>query len=553
MEVAIDPAVPTYSGGLGVLAGDVARTAADLKVPMVVVTLLHRKGYFTQRIDSEGRQQEEPVEWDPRSYLQEMKQRASVELEGRTVYLRSWRYEVVGIGGFKVPVYFLDTDLPENSEADRTLTHHLYGGDITYRLCQEAIFGIGGIRMLRVLGYEGLTHFHMNEGHASLLTLALLDGQARKAGKSTFTQEEVEAVRSKCVFTTHTPVSAGHDRFPMDLVDRVLGRQEIGIMQDLFCWEGELDLTHIASSFSHYVSGVSERHRDVCRSMFKRPVESVTNGVHVPTWTAPSIQALYDRHIPDWKEDNFDLRYALLIPQGELWAAHIAAKTALLDEVKTLTGIAMDKEVFTIGFARRATAYKRLDLIFEDLKRLKRIVSSERPLQVILGGKAHPHDQGGKETIHRLVQAGRALGAEIKVAFLENYGMALGKLMTSGVDLWLSTPQPPLEASGTSGMKAALNGVPSLSVLDGWWVEGHLEGVTGWAIGPDASPALEERDRRKEDAASLYQKLEAVILPLYYQKREEYINIMRQTIALNGSYFNTQRMMQQYILNAYFQ
>jgi len=552
MEVAIDPAVPTYSGGLGVLAGDVTRTAADLKIPMVVVTLLHRKGYFTQRIDSEGRQQEEPVKWDPRSYLQEMKRRASVELEGRTVYLRAWRYEVVGVSGFKVPVYFLDTDLPENSEADRTLTHHLYGGDTTYRLCQEAIFGIGGIRMLRILGYEGLSCFHMNEGHASLLTLDLLDGQARKAGKSTFTQEEVEEVRSKCVFTTHTPVSAGHDRFSLDLVNQVLGRQEIGTMQDLFCWEGELDLTHIASSFSHYVSGVSERHRDVCRSMFKRPVESVTNGVHVPTWTAPSIQALYDRHIPDWKEDNFDLRYALLIPQEELWAAHSAAKKALLDEVKALNGIAMDQEAFTIGFARRATAYKRLDLIFEDLERLKRISSAAQPLQVILGGKAHPHDQGGKETIHRIVQAGKALGADVRVAFLENYGMALGKLMTSGVDLWLSTPQPPLEASGTSGMKAALNGVPSLSVLDGWWVEGHLEGVTGWAIGPDASPSLEERDRREEDAASLYEKLETVILPLYYKKREEYINIMRQTIALNGSYFNTQRMMQQYILNAYF-
>ncbi len=552
MEIAVESGMATYSGGLGVLAGDTVRTAADMAIPMVGVTLLHRKGYFTQKLDLEGWQTEEPVQWDPQKYLQEMPQRASVELEGRTLYLRAWRYEVTGIGGFVVPVYFLDTDLPENSPDDRTFTHHLYGGDARYRLCQEAIFGIGGVRMLRVLGYEGITRFHMNEGHASLLTLALLDGEARKVGKESFGPEEVQQVRNKCVFTTHTPISAGHDQFPLELVQKVLGRPELEAMREVFLTEGGLDMTALALNLSHYVNGVAKRHGEVSSDMFGRPVGAITNGVHALTWTSEPFQKLFDRHIPGWREDNFALRHALVIPDGELWEAHQQAKRQLLDYVKQETGVEMSDEVFTIGFARRATGYKRAGLLLRDIGRLKAISAAVGKLQIVYAGKAHPHDEEGKKTIQSIIQAARRLAPEIKVVYLRNYEMELARLLTSGSDLWLNTPQPPLEASGTSGMKAALNGVPSLSVLDGWWVEGHLEGVTGWSIGEDEGPAPRQDDRDDRDADLLYEKLEKVVLAVFYKQRPHYVDVMRGAIALNGSNFHTQRMLHQYLLNAYF-
>ena len=553
MEIAVDPGMATYSGGLGVLAGDTLRTAADLGVPMVALTLLHRKGYFTQKLDLNGWQQEEPVQWDPQAFLQEMPQRASVELEGRAVYLRAWKYEVTGRGGFTVPVYFLDSDLLENSPDDRALTHHLYGGDAHYRLCQEAVFGIGGVRMLRVLGYEGITRFHMNEGHASLLTLALLDGEARKVGKESFGPEEIERVRRKCVFTTHTPISAGHDRFPLELVQKVLGRPELAAAREVFLSDSELDMTGLALNLSHHVNGVAKRHGEVSSSMFSRPVGAITNGVHVPTWTSEPFRKLFDHRIPGWREDNFSLRNALIIPDNELWEAHLQAKRLLLERVKQETGVPMDENLFTIGFARRATGYKRAGLLLQDISRLKAIAGAAGPFQVVYAGKAHPHDEEGKRTIQGVIHAARQLAPEIKVVYLQNYEMELAQRMTSGCDLWLNTPQPPLEASGTSGMKAALNGVPSLSVLDGWWVEGHLEGVTGWAIGEDEgrSPQQDE-GRSARDAGLLYEKLEKVVLPAFYRQRPQFIQVMRGAIALNGSHFNAQRMLHQYVLNAYF-
>ncbi len=552
MEIAVEPAIPTYSGGLGVLAGDTIRAAADMSVPMVAVTLLHRKGYFTQRIGPDGWQVEEPVQWKAEDYLQQMPQRASVELEGRTVYLRAWKYEVVGITGFTVPVYFLDTDMPENSDGDRALTHHLYGGDERYRLCQEAIFGIGGVRMLRVLGYEGLNRFHMNEGHTALLTLALLSGEARKAERELFNADDIARVQRRCVFTTHTPISAGHDRFPMELVDGVLRWPELKAMPEILVSDGSLNMTHLAMSMSHYVNGVAKRHGEVTRAMFSRPVESITNGVHVPTWTSEPFLRLFDRRISGWREDNTNLRCALAIPRDEVWAAHQEAKRELLVRVQKETGVAMKEEVLTLGFARRATGYKRAGLLLHDLVRLKQIAKQAGALQVIYAGKAHPHDHPGKETIKRIFDAAAQLRREIPVVYLADYGMKLGRLMTSGVDVWLNTPQPPLEASGTSGMKAAVNGVPSLSILDGWWVEGHLEGITGWAIGEMEPHPKPDEDRSARDAASLYDKLEKVVLPTYYKNRQEFIDVMRQAIALNGSHFNTQRMIQQYVLNAYF-
>lgn len=553
MEVGLDPAIPTYSGGLGVLAGDTIRSAADLKVPMVAVTLLHRKGYFRQKLDASGWQTEEPVNWVVEDFLKEMLSRTSITIEGRTVHLRAWRYEVKGISGFKVLVFFLDTDLPENSEWDRTLTHFLYAGDQHYRLCQEVILGVGGVRMLRALGYESITRFHMNEGHSGLLTLELLDEEARKAGRKTITPDDIEVVREKCIFTTHTPVPAGHDQFPLNLVDRVLGHSEILLtMKDFFCCEGLLNMTYLALNLSRYVNGVAKKHGEVSRLMFAGYViDAITNGVHAATWVSEPFQKLYDHYIPEWRQDNFTFRYALNIPKQEVWEAHSKAKKELIQCVNRETNIGMDVDVLTVGFARRATAYKRGELFFQDIERLKSITSKAGSFQVIYAGKAHPQDQGGKELIKRIFQARELLKRHIKVAYLENYDMEIGKKITSGVDLWLNTPQPPMEASGTSGMKAALNGVPSLSILDGWWIEGHIEGVTGWSIG-ESGRGTEESSNWSKDALSLYDKLEHIILPLFCHDRDRFVDVMRYSIALNGSFFNTHRMMQEYVLKAYF-
>jgi starch phosphorylase len=551
MEIGLEAGMPTYAGGLGLLAGDTIRAAADLKVPMVALTLLHRKGYFYQLLDASGWQHEEAVEWAVDDFLQELPQRTRVTLEGREVQLRAWKYEVTGVGGFKVPVYFLDADLPENAAEDRTLTHFLYGGDQRYRLCQEVILGIGGVRMLRALGYTEIARFHMNEGHSSLLTLELLDEAARRAGRSFITRDEIAAVREQCVFTTHTPVPAGHDQFPLEMVKRVLGRCEVYDFKDIFCCEGLFNPTFLALNLSCYVNGVAKRHAEVSKLMFARyAIDAITNGVHAASWAAPSFQALYDRYLPGWRQDNFSLRSALSLPPSEVWQAHLQAKKALLAFVNHETNVGMDVDVLTIGFARRATAYKRWELIFTDLERLKQIAAQAGHLQLIFAGKAHPQDQGGKQQIQRVLQVKEALKREIKIAYLTNYDMELAKLMTSGVDVWLNTPQPPLEASGTSGMKAAINGVPSLSVLDGWWIEGHIEGVTGWAIG-EGGGSSNSSQTSATDAASLYDKLEQIILPMFYRERERFLAVMLHTIALNGSFFNAHRMVKQYVLNAY--
>jgi starch phosphorylase len=552
MEIGLVSDMPTYSGGLGVLAGDTIRAAADLKVPMVVVTLLHRKGYFYQRLDSTGRQIEEPVDWPVNDFLQELSQRTSVTIEDRTVFLRAWKYDIAGPGDFSVPVYFLDADLPENSAWDRKLTHYLYGGDQYYRLCQEVILGIGGVRMLRAMGLQDIERFHMNEGHSGLLGLELLDEEAKRAGRPSPNRDDVQVVREKCVFTTHTPVAAGHDQFSLDLVRRVLGRGEVEEMKDVFCCENMLNMTYLALNLSHYVNGVARKHGEVARLMFAGyDIDAITNGVHAPTWTADPLVELYDRYVPGWRQDNCSLRYALSIPRHEIWQAHGRAKKQLIHYVNSETNAGMDVDVFTIGFARRAATYKRVDLLFSDIERLRTIANLRGGLQVVYAGKAHPQDQAGKEQIQSVFRAREALRDRVKIAYLENYSMEIGKLMTGGVDIWLNTPLPPMEASGTSGMKAAVNGVPSLSVLDGWWIEGCIEGVTGWSIGPSDGGAAASADHSK-DAASLYNKLEQIIMPLFYYNRDDFLEVMRHAIALNGSFFNTHRMLQQYVLRAYF-
>ena len=552
MEIGLETSIPTYSGGLGVLAGDTVRSAANLKVPMVVVTLLHRKGYFYQKLDTSGLQTEESVQWRIDDYLEELPIRAQVTIEGRTVALRAWKYDVIGFTGYVVPVYLLDADLPENSDWDRTLTDQLYGGDSHYRLCQEVILGIGGVRLLRNLGYTDIERFHMNEGHASLLTLELIDELLHEKKSPTITDEILEEVHEKCVFTTHTPVPAGHDKFPIDLVERVLGHHPAINLPDELCCEGVLNMTYLALKLSHYVNGVAKKHKEVSSHMFAHyKIDAITNGVNAATWSSEPFQQLYDKYVPGWKEDNFALRGALNIPPDEVWKAHTEVKKKFIQYINRESNAGMDQDVLTIGFARRASAYKRGDLIFHDLDRLRSISKNVGEIQLVFAGKAHPQDEKGKEIIKKIFQAKESLKPDVKIAYLENYDMELGKLITSGVDVWLNNPIPPLEASGTSGMKAALNGVPSLSILDGWWIEGCIEGLTGWSFGGKAGDMNEAEDRPR-DADSLYEKLEKEVTPTYYLNRNRFITIMLHAIGLNGSFFNTQRMMQQYVLKAYF-
>ncbi len=550
MEIALEPQIPTYSGGLGMLAGDTLRSAADLAIPMVAVTLLHRRGYFIQRLDPRGSQSELPVGWEPERALEPVEPVVSVNIEGRTVHVRAWRYEVRGIAGLSVSVYLLDTALDDNSPWDRSLTDQLYGGDAHYRLCQEVVLGLGGARMLRAVGFHAIEKYHMNEGHSALLILDLLESSTGERGIGAARSADVDRVRPRCVFTTHTPVPAGHDRFSNDLVRKVLGEDYAAALEASNCLHhGELNMTYLALRASDYINGVAMQHGEVSRGMFPNyPISAITNGVHAGTWTAPPMGELYDRHIPAWRRDETYLRYAKSIPVEEILEAHALAKAELLDEVRQATGVELAREVMTLGFARRASTYKRADLFFANIGRLKWIARNTGPLQVIFGGKAHPRDEPGKQLIQRIFAAAEALGADVKVVYVENYDMRWGQLLTSGVDLWMNTPQIPQEASGTSGMKAAINGVPSFSVLDGWWVEGHLEGVTGWSIGHGRG--FEEDFAAEVD--SLYDKLESLILPTFYGRPLAYGDVMRSAIALNGSFFNTRRMIFQYVNNAYF-
>ena len=544
MEVGLEPGIPTYSGGLGVLAGDTLRSSADLGVPMVAMTLLHRQGYFRQHLDASGNQTETPDLWNPETTLEPLAPRVAVILEGRKVQVRAWRYLVQGLAGH-VPIYFLDTALPENSPWDQTLTDFLYGGDDHYRFCQEVILGFGGVAMLKALGWEGKVIYHLNEGHSALLALSLLERQIEGRGDKIPQEADVEAIRKLCVFTTHTPVPAGHDQFPLEMVQHVLGTERAALFEATQSqYDKSLNMTYLALRFAHYINGVAMRHGEVSLGMFPRyPMNAITNGVHAFTWTSPPFRNLYDRRIPEWRHDNFYIRYAVGIPLHEIQQAHAEAKGRLLAEVEKKTGVRLPEDVMTVGFARRATLYKRLDLLFSDPERLKLISRNVGPLQIICGGKAHPRDEGGKEIIRHIFRAAQVLGDTVRVIYLDNYDMSLAQILCAGVDLWLNTPHKPLEASGTSGMKAALNGVPSLSVLDGWWIEGHVEGITGWSVeGGDSSSEI----------ASLYDKLERVILPQFYGRPLGFAEVMRSAISLNGSFFNTQRMVSQYLNHAYY-
>ena len=546
MEIGLRNDIPTYSGGLGGLAGDTVQSAADLGLPLVAVTLVSRAGYFRQQIDDAGRQVELPDPWHPEDFATQLHARVVVPIEGREVWVRGWLYVVPGVAEGGTPVILLDTDLADNTAEDRRITDALYGDGDDYRLKQEIVLGIGGARLLHALGFR-IRRYHLNEGHSALLGLELLNRFSYplddlRPGEGPYA---IPRVREHCIFTTHTPVEAGHDRFPYVQVLHHLGDF---VDHDTLCRLGgrdELNMTQLALSLSEYVNGVAQRHAEVSRLRYPgQTVHAITNGVHPGRWASAAFAQLYDRYVPGWRLEPEVLVRADCIPDEQIWEAHRAAKGALVECVLARTGVRFDADRPILGFARRMTGYKRPDLLFSDIERLRAIVR-DQPLQIVLSGKAHPRDETGRQLIQRLHELIRVLADEITVAFLPNYDMELARLLAAGSDVWLNTPQRPLEASGTSGMKAALNGVPQLSVLDGWWVEGCIEGVTGWAIGADV------RSANGDDARALYDKLERVVLPLYAADRASWIAVMKGAITKNASVFNSHRMMRRYAAEAY--
>jgi starch phosphorylase len=546
MEIAIRPEMPTYSGGLGMLAGDTLRSAADLSIPLVAFTLLHRKGYFQQHLAANGAQTEETQPWNPADFCTEEPARVTLLIEDRIVTVRAWRYDLLGRFGHIVPIYLLDTDLEVNTGWDRGLTDHLYGGDENYRMQQEIVLGMGGVRMANALGLR-VNVYHMNEGHASLLTLALLERQLCGGPLRAATETDIQHVRRQCVFTTHTPVPAGHDRFSTEQSIRILGAERTARLQQLGCFrDGMFNMTLLALRFSRYANAVAMQHGKVSRPMFPDyAIDTITNGVHAPTWISEPVQQMLDEHIPAWRRDNLYLRNSIDLPEAEILAAHARAKEELLAEVGSRTGVVLSPKVLTLGFARRAATYKRADLLLTDTARLAAIAKAAGGLQILYAGKAHPQDGPGKAIIQHVVEeAARLSDDTLRILYLENYDWGLGAKLTAGVDVWVNTPRRPYEASGTSGMKAAMNGVPSLSILDGWWIEGHIEGVTGWAIEDGADD--------QEEAESMYRKLETAVVPLYLDAPEKWARLMRTTLSFNGSYFNTNRMVKQYNRNAYY-
>jgi len=546
MEIALRNEIPTYAGGLGVLAGDTLRSSADLRLPLVGVTLISRAGYFHQELDTRGNQQERPENWDPSGWARQLDAKVAVRIENRAVWVGAWLYVIESHLGGRSPVILLDTDLAENAASDRQITDVLYGGDDVYRLKQEMVLGMAGIRILHALGFE-ISAYHMNEGHSALLGIELLRTHTYspddlRAGESPY---DLPRVRDLCRFTTHTPVEAGHDRFPYPLVERlftsetyeshngVAGPIDFELLREL-AGQDCLNMTRLALSVSDFVNGVAKRHAEISAKMFPGyQVRAITNGVHPYTWTSTSFRDLFDRYVPGWCHEPELLSRADTIPDAEITQAHAVAKRALIDRVHNIAGVALSPGVAILGFARRMTAYKRPDLLFTDLERLRSIARAH-PIQIVVAGKAHPRDEEGKRLIRVLHEHARSLEGAISVVFLPNYDLALAQLLVAGSDIWVNTPLPPMEASGTSGMKAAFNGVPSLSVADGWWMEGCIEGVTGWSV---------------DDSNSLYEKLEHVVLPLFYGSR--WIEVMKGTLSKNPMYFNTHRMMRRYATEAY--
>ncbi|MCE5336975.1 MAG: alpha-glucan family phosphorylase [Desulfobacteraceae bacterium] len=530
MEIGLNENIPTYSGGLGILAGDHIKSAADLNIPLVAVTLLYKRGYFIQNINPFGLQEEMYPYFDPRAFMEPLPLKVKVQIEDRDVQVGVWKYNQIGTSG-RVPVYFLDTDLPSNAPEDRLITQFLYGGDQHTRISQETVLGIGGYLALKRLE-PNITTYHMNEGHAVFLTLALLKDLGG----------DREKVKSRCVFTTHTPVPAGHDKFSYDLAGKILGEALPSNIRQL-AGNDILNTTVLALNLSRAANGVSQLHGEISRQMFPGyEIGSITNGVHHLSWTGPEFKAIYDKYVPDWRSKPEALGDITIIPDSEISEAKRKAKKRLISYINSVSAAGFTDEQLTICFARRAAAYKRATLVFSDLEFLFNL-SFDR-VQFVFAGKAHPQDQPGKELIREIINIGKQYENKLRMVFVPNYNIWVAGLMTSGADVWLNTPRRPREASGTSGMKVCFNGGVNMSVLDGWWREACLSRVNGWAIGDD------EDQSDDMAAAALYQDLDDMVTT-YYAKPKQWLGIMRRSISDITPQFNTHRMVQEYFRKYY--
>lgn len=529
MEIGLNENIPTYSGGLGILAGDHIKSAADLNIPLIAVTLLYKRGYFIQNINPLGLQEEMYPYFDPRAFMEPLPFKVTVRMEGRDIHVGVWKYNQIGMSG-RVSIYFLDTDLPLNAAEDRLITQYLYGGDQHTRIAQEAVLGIGGYLALKRLE-PNITTYHMNEGHAVFLTLPLLKDLGSE-----------EQVRSKCVFTTHTPVPAGHDKFTYDLANKVIGEYLPANIRQL-AGEDLLNTTVLALNLSRAANGVSELHGEISRQMFPGfNIGSITNGVHHLSWTGPEFKALYDKYIPNWRHQPQLLGDISIIPDSEIMETKKRAKKRLISYINSVSGAGFTDELLTICFARRAAAYKRATLIFSDLEFLFNL-SFDR-VQYVFAGKAHPQDQPGKELIREIVNFGKQYENKLRLVFVPNYNIWVAGMMTSGADVWLNTPRRPREASGTSGMKVCFNGGVNMSVLDGWWREACRNRINGWAIGDDEDQSDELA------AADLYQDLDDMVTT-YYANPKQWLSIMRKSISDITPQFNTHRMVLEYFHKYY--
>ncbi len=541
MEIGLSAKIPTFAGGLGVLAADLMRSAADTGVSCACVTMCWKFGYLHQTLKPDGGQDYDNVSWDPETQLKLLPQRVQVMIEKRPVTV-GVRVLELRSNGHVVPVYFLDTNFPDNSQADRDICRHLYGGDQAMRIRQELVLGIGGVKMLRALGHTDVKNFHMNEGHCAFLTLELL----RERGFSD------DAVRQSCAFTTHTPVAAGHDVFPYDLAWSIAGENLPWHIKKL-AGEDALSMTKLAMNLSRYTCGVSKIHGQVSRNLLQNPnVDYITNGVHHIEWACPAMQSLFDARIPGWRDDPSILTaHCRDLTDEDLWKAHSEAKKKLIDQVNIgrVGDDIFSADCLTIASARRVVPYKRPELLYTNLERLKEVGNGK--LQIIHAGNAHPYDPFSQEVIRHMIERSKELKGSVKIAYLPNYNPDLAKLLVSGADVWLNTPMRLHEASGTSGMKAALNGTINLSTLDGWWIEGYeMEPESGWRIGPLAS-SLDAEDTRKLDAEDLYTQLQYEVIPeYYYSGRTRWLRRMKRSIGLLG-YFNSQRCIGEYVKKAW--
>ncbi len=528
-EIGIDEKIKTYSGGLGILAGDTIKAMADLGAPLCAVTLLYKYGYFKQKIEN-NTQTELEDSWDFQNILEDTGKQININISGENIKVKIWKYEYKGVKGHKVPIYFLDTHIDENPDWAHELTNHLYVGD---RIAQEIILGIGGVRALEALGHTNLEKYHMNEGHSAFLTLELY----KRMGESVGWDDGL--VKEKCSFTTHTPIPAGHDKFPYPLVyEKLKGEQNlIPLHIKQLAGEHELNTTKLAMSFSDYINAVSRKHGEVTKEMFPDyTIDYITNGIHSQTWTSKYMADVFDRYIPGWREDSTKLVEIFKVPNSEIFKAHKFAKKDFIDYVNknNVVPTTFDEEKVTIGFARRFIGYKDAELIFSNIDNLKRI---GKKVQFVFAGKAHRRDELGKNIMRRVIEKAKSLSDDISIAFLEDYNISMAKLMVAGCDLWLNTPIPFNEASGTSGMKAATNGCLHFSRLDGWAIEAFEMNGGGYPI---------------TDYTDFITTLEYKIIPKYFSSdKSSWINEMKLSIGYSGSYFNTHRMAKEYLKKAY--